>query len=128
MKCINCISYATRSPARRPAYLLDHAAGDALAPAAQRHRLVGVVVAAGVDHEGLALDLGQALEARRRQRQDRTAVAAHHQRWQVAHVAAAGGPEVLLGAARVVVPAGGAGRHLLAVLFVGGAAARLVYM
>jgi hypothetical protein len=108
--------------------LLDHTAGDALAPAAQRGRLVGIVVAAGVDHEGLAFHVAQLGQARRRHRDAGTAIAAHHQRRQVAHVAVAGRSGMVLAGGWIVVAAGGPGRYRLAVLLVGTAAAGLVHV
>ena len=43
---------------RRNIILLDHAAGDARPAAAKGSRLVGIVVAASMDHERAPLDVG----------------------------------------------------------------------
>lgn len=45
-------------PGLRGPALRDDAAGDAAAAAAQRHGMVAVIVAAGMDHQGVMMDLG----------------------------------------------------------------------
>lgn len=102
--------------------LLDHAASHAAASATQRRRVIGVVVAADVDHQGLALDVRH-LQARGQDRVGGHALGIHRQRRQVAQVAVAPWGAVLAGLGRIEVAARGAGRDGLAVGLVRRAAA-----
>ena len=100
---------------RRDAFsAADDAAGDARAAATQRRRVVGVVVAADVDHQRALVDVGQRLQPRRQHRVGGAAIGGDEQRRQIAQVAVAPGLAVLLRALRVIVPARAQCRHRLA--------------
>src|SRR5689334_19514176 len=81
--------------------LFDDAAGDAAAAAAERGRLVAVIVAAGVDHHRLSLQRGDVLQMRRGQRLRRGAVRSRLQQWKITLMAAAVGAFVLAGLLRI---------------------------
>src|SRR6185369_17965086 len=100
----------------------DDAAGDPLAAAAERLGRVGVVVAAGVDHEGVPLHVGD-LEPRDVQLPLGHALVGDLQLGQVPLVTTAAGALVRLGGVGIEVAARGLAGGLLAVL-VGGIAAR----
>src|SRR3954453_4809660 len=76
--------------------LPKNAAGDAAAAAAERQRLIGVVVAAGMDHQRAPLQPVEVGDPRRRQPLLGRAVRGDVERRQVAEVAAALGAPVLL--------------------------------
>src|SRR6187402_802067 len=96
--------------------LLDHAAGNARTAAAQRSRLVGVVVATCVDHERVALQRGQALQMRRGNRGGVGAIGANGDAREVAFMTHRFGALMLAGVLRIEVTTGGEGRTLLAIL------------
>ena len=77
--------------------------------------MVGVIVAALMDHQRQALDVTQALQARRQYRLAGLAVAVDVERWQVAHVAITPGLAMLAGVLRIPVAGGGTGGSRLAV-------------
>src|SRR5690606_37501451 len=80
------------------------------APPPPRGLMVGVVVAAGVHHQGAALDVRFLLQARGQHRLVGVAFSIHIQGRQVTQVAVAPGRAVLAGVLRVVMAAGGARR------------------
>src|SRR5690554_6125747 len=61
----------------------------------QRFRMISVVVAAGMDHQRLALDLIQLLDARSQHRVVRRAVLVHIQRRQIAQMTITSGASML---------------------------------
>jgi hypothetical protein len=52
------VRFVPKADIHREAVLHDHSAGNARATAAQRCRLVGVIIAASVNHDRAALNVG----------------------------------------------------------------------
>jgi hypothetical protein len=103
-------------------------AGDACTATAQRRRVIGMVVAADVDHQRALVDVGQRLQTRRQHGVGGAAVGGNEQRRQIAQVAIPPGCTVLLRALRVIVPARAQRRHRLAGAFHGRTARVLVHV
>lgn len=89
--------------------------------------MVGVVVATGVDHDGVAGEVGK-LEARGEYGLGGVAGSIHVERRQVAEVAVTPGFAVALGVGGVKVAAGGERGHHLALAFLGVATRILVHV
>ena len=93
------------SDVRRSRGLPRHAAGDARAAATQWGRLIGIIIAAGVDHDGVAFD-GSDGEMRCRDRLGRFAIGVDGQYRHVALMAFAHRSEMFAGISRVEMAAG----------------------
>jgi len=106
----------------RIGHLLNHPASHAATTTAQRRRVIGVVVAADVDHQGLALDVRH-FQARGQDRVGGNTHGVDGQRRQVAQMAIAPWGAVLAGLCRVEVATRGTSRDGLTVGLVRRAAA-----
>jgi hypothetical protein len=85
---------------RRSGGLPGHAAGDARAAAAQWGRLIGIIIAAGVDHDGVPFDSSDG-EMRCRDRLRRFAIGVDGQYRHVALMAFAHRSEMFAGIRRI---------------------------
>src|SRR6185436_10796544 len=108
-----------------PARLWDDPARDAPASAAERRRVVGVIVTTGMHHEAATGDI-LARETRSEHRISRRTVGGNIERWQIAQVAVAPGQAVSPRSLRIVMRPSGLGGNHRAVLLCGSAARMLV--
>src|SRR5215467_2935319 len=104
--------------------LHNHTAGNARATAAQRCRLVGVVITACVDHYRAALNVGHA-EMWRRSGLRSFAAGIDGKYWHIALVTLALRPEMFAGVSRVVMSPRCHPSRWLAIWSVGGTAIRI---
>src|SRR5262245_4744306 len=95
----NRVRAAMCNAVRRLKFLLYDPAGDARAAATQGRRLVGIIVAAGVNHKRAALYVGQ-LEVLGDDRIGGIAATIDTQRREVAFVALTARPEMFAGVSR----------------------------
>src|SRR6185436_3119629 len=107
--------------------LLGYATSQPCAAPAQGGRMICMIVATRMNHQGMALDVDE-LESGRQYRIVGVTRSIHEQRRKISKMSVTPRQAMPLGRGRIVVPARGQGRHHLAVLLLGRAAWIFMHM